>query len=160
LKNSGSARSSDGAPKPLLWIKDWNFYWQDSYVYGEPVRLPKGTLLEIEAWYDNSADNPANPRTPPQRVLFGNNTTDEMCFALFQAVTDQPGAMREMGRSMMQSMMQEWNTAPLSPEARAQIMGEAMKLFRGGRRQRPQAGRGADKKSGVDAPADSNKAAQ
>ena len=64
-----TATLPDGASKPLLWIKDWNFYWQDSYVYGDPVRLPKGTLLEIDAWYDNSADNPANPRTPPQRVL-------------------------------------------------------------------------------------------
>jgi hypothetical protein len=117
------------------------------------MRLPKGTVLEIEAWYDNSAENPLNPRTPPQRVLWGNNTTDEMCFALFQAVADEPGGMREVGRSMMQSFMQEWNTAPLSPEARVQIMSEAMKLFGGGRRQAPPAVPGGDKKPGVDAPA-------
>ncbi len=147
-----SATLPDGAVKPLIWIKDWNFYWQDSYVYGDPVRLPKGTLLEIEAWYDNSTDNPHNPRTPPQRVLFGNNTTDEMCFALFQAVADQPGGMREMGRSMMQSMMQEWNTAPLSPDARVQIMAEVMKLF-GGNRRPPQGVPGGDKKSETDAAA-------
>ncbi|MBI3864493.1 MAG: redoxin domain-containing protein [Planctomycetia bacterium] len=128
-----TATLPDGAAKPLLWIKEWNFYWQDSYVYGDPVRLPKGTVLEIEAWYDNSADNPFNPQMPPQRVLFGNATTDEMCFALFQAVADQPGGMREMGRTMMQTMMQEWNSAPLSADARGRIMAEILKLA-GGRR--------------------------
>jgi mono/diheme cytochrome c family protein len=150
-----TATFPDGAVKPLIWIKDWNFYWQDSYVYGDPVRLPKGTLLEIEAWYDNSADNPHNPRIPPQRVLFGNNTTDEMCFALFQAVADQPGGMREMGRSMMQSMMQEWNAAPLSPDARVLIMSEVMKLFGGGRR--PPQAPGNDKKPETDPAANSGK---
>lgn len=140
-----TATRPDGSVEPLIWIKDWNFYWQDSYVYRQPVSLSKGTLVEIEAWYDNSAENPLNPRTPPARVLFGNNTTDEMCFALFQAVADQPGGMREMGRSMMQSMMQEWNEAPLSADARVQIMSEVMKLFGGGRRQLPQAAPGGAK---------------
>jgi hypothetical protein len=64
--------------------------------------------------------------------------------------------MREMGRSMMQSMMQEWNAAPLSPEARVQIMAEVMKLFGGGRRQLPQTVPGGDKKSGTDPPAKKN----
>ena len=154
-----TATLPDGVIKPLIWIKDWNFYWQDSYVYGDPVRLPKGTLLEIDAWYDNSADNPLNPRTPPQRVLFGNNTTDEMCFALFQAVADQPGGMREMGRSMMQSMMQEWNAAPLSPDARVQIMAEVMKLFGGGARRPPQAVPGANKKPEAEGAASQDKPA-
>lgn len=129
-----------GEAQPLIWIKDWNFYWQDSYVYREPVHLPSGTRLDIEASYDNSADNPFNPSSPPKKVLFGNDTTDEMCFGLFQAVADNPAEMRSLGPALMQSLMQEWNDAPISAEGRAHIMTEAMKLF-GGRRgnQRPPA---------------------
>jgi Copper type II ascorbate-dependent monooxygenase, C-terminal domain len=129
-----TATLPDKSVKPLIWVKDWNFYWQDSYVYQEPVHLPKGTRIDLEAYYDNSATNPFNPSSPPKRVLFGNDTTDEMCFALFQAVADEPGAGRRMGMSMMKSFMDQWNTAPLSPDARKKIFAEAMKLFGGGRR--------------------------
>jgi hypothetical protein len=96
--------------------------------------LPKGTRIDVDASYDNSAANPFNPSSPPKRVLFGNDTTDEMCFALFQAVTDQSGAGREIGRAMMRSFMEQWATANLSPDARGKIMSEAMKLFGGRRR--------------------------
>lgn len=128
---------------PLIWIKDWNFYWQDSYIYKEPVRLPRGTRIDVAAFYDNSAQNPFNPNSPPKRVLFGNDTTDEMCFALFQAVADEPGGGRRLGMSMMRSFMEQWNTAQLSPDARTKIFAEAMKLFGGGRRRPrlPQAAR-------------------
>jgi thiol-disulfide isomerase/thioredoxin/mono/diheme cytochrome c family protein len=129
-----TATLPDKSKVPLIWIKDWNFYWQDSYVYQEPVHLPKGTRIDLEASYDNSAENPFNPSKPPKRVLFGNDTTDEMCFALFQAVADEPGAGRQLGQAMMRSFMEQWATANLSPDARGKIMAEAMKLFGGRRR--------------------------
>ncbi len=129
-----TATLPDKSVKPLIWIKDWNFYWQDSYVYREPVKLPKGTKITIEAVYDNSAANPFNPHRPPQRVLFGNDTSDEMCFALFQTVADGKNAQRRMGGSLMRSFMEEWQTAKLSPDARTKILAEAMKLFGGGMR--------------------------
>jgi len=132
-----TATLPDKSVQPLIWIKDWNFYWQDSYVYREPVKLPKGTRVTIEAYYDNSGRNPFNPHHPPQRVLFGNETTDEMCFALFQTVADGKGAQRRMGGSMMRQFLEEWQTAKLSPDARVKIMAEAMKLFGGGMRGGP-----------------------
>jgi hypothetical protein len=131
-----TATLPDKSVKPLIWIKDWNFYWQDSYVYREPVKLPQGTKVTIEAYYDNSAINPFNPHRPPQRVLFGNDTTDEMCFALFQTVADGKNAQRKMGGSLMRTFMEEWQTAKLSPDARTKILAEAMKLFGGGMRGR------------------------
>ena len=133
-----TATLPDKSVKPLIWIKDWNFYWQDSYVYREPVKLPKGTVVTIDAYYDNSAANAFNPHRPPQRVLFGNDTTDEMCFALFQTVADAPGGTRRIFGSMMRSFMDQWQTAKLSPDARARILGEAIKLFGGGARGRQQ----------------------
>src|SRR5262249_38727599 len=112
-----TATLPDESVIPLIRIKDWSFYWQDSYVYADSVHLPAGTTLELEAYYDNSADNAFNPQQPPKTVLFGNDTTDEMCFALFQAVSDEPNGMRPIGPVMMQTMMSDWNNATLSPEA-------------------------------------------
>ncbi len=54
-----TATLPDGSTQPLLWIKDWDFNWQDSYVYKEPFTLPKGTRIDVTLTYDNSADNPA-----------------------------------------------------------------------------------------------------
>lgn len=130
-----TATLPDKSVRPLIWIKDWNFYWQDSYTYREPVKLPKGTRIDVEAWYDNSAKNPFNPSSPPKPVLFGNDTTDEMCFALFQTVDVDPVAGRQMSMTVMRSFLEQWNTAPLSPEGRKRILSEAVKLF-GGRARR------------------------
>ncbi|MBX9654105.1 alkyl hydroperoxide reductase [bacterium] len=118
-----------GDPIPLIWIKDWNFYWQDSYLYQEPLRLPKGTKIVVEAAYNNSPENPANPSTPPKRVLFGNGSSDEMCFAFFQIVTDEPKAMMRIAPALMQSFLAEWQKAEIDDEAREKIVDEAGKLF-------------------------------
>lgn len=64
---------------PLVWIKDWDFNWQGEYDFREPIRLPKGTVIEVEAFYDNSTANPRNPNPMPKLVTYGQETTDEMC---------------------------------------------------------------------------------
>jgi hypothetical protein len=68
----------DGTAKPLLWIQDWDFNWQDRYDYKEPILLPKGTRIDVSITYDNSADNPHNPCNPPRRVRWGLQSFDEM----------------------------------------------------------------------------------
>jgi hypothetical protein len=73
-----TATLPDGSTKPLLWIKDWDFNWQDRYTYRAPVLLPKGTRIDVKLVYDNSADNPRNPRNPPQQVWWGEQSFDEM----------------------------------------------------------------------------------
>jgi hypothetical protein len=36
------AHLPDGSTRGLrVWIKDWDFGWQDSYFFKEPFRLPK-----------------------------------------------------------------------------------------------------------------------
>jgi hypothetical protein len=77
----------DGTTKPMLWIKDWDFNWQDRYVYKEPVDLPKGTRIDVTITWDNSADNPRNPCNPPRRVQFGLQSYDEMGGVVFQTMT-------------------------------------------------------------------------
>lgn len=68
----------DKTTQTLLWIPDWNFNWQDRYFYKTPVTLPKGTKVDVTIVYDNSADNPANPCSPPRRVQWGFQSQDEM----------------------------------------------------------------------------------
>lgn len=124
-----TATLPDGKPMPLIWIKDWKFYWQDTYMYREPVKLPKGTKIDVVAAYDNSTENPYNPSKPPRRVLFGNGSSDEMCFAFFQIVTDDQRSMMRMAPALMQSFLVEWRKANIDPEAREKIIDEAGKLF-------------------------------
>ena len=79
----------DGSRQSLFWIKDWDFAWQDQYQYKAPVPLPKGTRLEMEITYDNSADNPHNPSHPPKRVQWGEQSFDEMGSMTLQVVAAQ-----------------------------------------------------------------------
>jgi hypothetical protein len=78
----------DGATRPLIAINDWDFNWQDTYTYQQPVRLPKGGTITLEATYDNSTSNPRNPHSPPQPVRWGEKTTDEMCIGFIGYVVD------------------------------------------------------------------------
>lgn len=73
-----SAKLPDGTTRPLIAISDWDFRWQDVYRYREPFVLPKGSEISMRFTYDNSAANPRNPFRPPQRIVWGQNTTDEM----------------------------------------------------------------------------------
>jgi hypothetical protein len=82
------AAMPDGSQKPMLKIDDWDFNWQDMYTYQTAVALPKGTKLTLTATYDNSKENPRQPRPEPARVTWGEETTDEMCIAFIGFVAD------------------------------------------------------------------------
>jgi hypothetical protein len=76
----------DGAKRPLIYIDDWDFNWQLNYMFREPIRVPKGSKIRVEAIYDNSTKNPFNPNSPPKPITWGEQTTDEM-FLLVAAYT-------------------------------------------------------------------------
>lgn len=67
-----------GRTRELLSISNWDFSWQEQYSYTDFVALPKGTRLDATVVWDNSADNPNNPSSPPRRVRWGLQSTDEM----------------------------------------------------------------------------------
>ncbi len=83
----------DGTRTWLLWIRNWDFYWQDEYRYEAPVALPRGTTITMRYVYDNSASNPRNPFDPPRRVRFGSRTSDEMGDLLLMVVPRDPGEL-------------------------------------------------------------------
>jgi Flp pilus assembly protein TadD/mono/diheme cytochrome c family protein len=74
----GFATLPDGTRTWLIYIKDWDFDWQDFYAYAKPFVLPKGTELTMEITYDNSAGNRRNPHSPPRRVTWGQKSSNEM----------------------------------------------------------------------------------
>ena len=78
-----TATLPDKTEKTLIDIKNWNYNWQDEYYYERPFKLPEGTRLDVEAVFDNSAENPSNPSSPPKRVTWGDGTKDEMMFCFF-----------------------------------------------------------------------------
>jgi hypothetical protein len=74
----GIAELPDGTTRWLIYIREWDFHWQDAYRYVSPVALPAGTRLRMEYTYDNSDDNPLNSNHPPRRISYGQRTSDEM----------------------------------------------------------------------------------
>lgn len=112
------AHLPDGRIEPLVLIRDWDFNWQETYQYREPLRLPRGTRLELKAHYDNSAANTRNPSRPPKAVRWGEQTTDEMCIAFLEvapaAAADQvtaprpTEALRFLVRSRIYGRYQAW----------------------------------------------------
>ncbi len=69
----------DGTSRVLSRVSDFNFNWHLNYVYDEHAAplLPKGTVLHLKSWYDNTSANRANP-DPNQWVGYGDRTVDEM----------------------------------------------------------------------------------
>jgi peroxiredoxin len=69
--------SPNGNRHRLLDVPRYDFNWQLEYRLAEPLDVPRGSRIELTGWYDNSADNPANP-DPTQTVRWGPQTEDEM----------------------------------------------------------------------------------
>jgi tetratricopeptide (TPR) repeat protein/mono/diheme cytochrome c family protein len=86
----GTATLPDGSQQDLLWIRQWDFRWQDRYRYRSPLFLPKGTRIAMRFTYDNSSANPNNRNHPPQRVRSGPRSTDEMGQLWLEVVPRRP----------------------------------------------------------------------
>jgi hypothetical protein len=72
----------DGTTQTLSYVNDFNFNWMNNYIYADdaaPV-LPKGTIIHVKAWHDNTTAKASNP-DPNQWVGWGDRTVDEMAHA-------------------------------------------------------------------------------
>jgi hypothetical protein len=78
----------DGKKHSLIGVKNWDFHWHERYRLVTPLQLPRGTVIHVQATYDNSADNPSNPNHPPKLVKYGNNLTDEMVSCQLEVITE------------------------------------------------------------------------
>lgn len=61
-------------PQYMLDIPKWDFDWQDSYYFVEPLQLNRGDVMRMTCNWDNTKSE--NPRY----VVWGEGTEDEMCF--------------------------------------------------------------------------------
>ena len=71
---------------PLIKIDDWNFRWQYFYTFPKMKKIPKNSMIIVEAEFDNTENNVDNPFNPPKKIKEKNwgdgkgsmKTTDEM----------------------------------------------------------------------------------
>ncbi|HEY1599832.1 MAG TPA: redoxin domain-containing protein [Pirellulales bacterium] len=75
----------DGTQETLLDVPKYDFNWQLWYMLKEPRQIPKGSRMVCTAYFDNSADNPANPN-PAHTVNWGEQTWDEMMFGFYSVI--------------------------------------------------------------------------
>ena len=81
------AKYPDGKTETLLSVPKYDFNWQLSYYLQQPKVLPKGTIIECTAHFDNSANNKYNP-DPTKEVHFGEQTWEEMMIGFFEVSFD------------------------------------------------------------------------
>ena len=77
----------NGKTETVSYVDQFNFNWMTNYIYADdaaPV-YPKGTIIHVVAWYDNTANNKFNP-DPTQWVGWGDRTVDEMAHAWMNVV--------------------------------------------------------------------------
>jgi hypothetical protein len=77
----------DGARQIISYVGNFNFNWMTNYIYDDDAAplLPKGTVIHVTAWYDNTKANKNNP-DPDQWVGYGDRTVDEMAHAWMNVV--------------------------------------------------------------------------
>ena len=71
-----------GTSVVLSHVAEFDFNWHNNYVYADNAAplLPKGTIIKVKAWHDNTAASRGNP-DPNVWVGYGQRTVDEMAHA-------------------------------------------------------------------------------
>ncbi len=82
-----TALSPTGQQTVISYISNFDFNWMTSYQYADDAAplLPKGTILKVTAWHDNTSAKKSNP-DPNQWVGWGDRTVDEMAHAWINIV--------------------------------------------------------------------------
>jgi hypothetical protein len=111
-----TATLPNGEIKTLLSIGDWDFAWQDRYFFKDFVSLPRGTRLDAEVHWDNSASNPHNPSNPPIPITWGEQSKDEMgsvsLIAVPRVMSDYAALVREQRGRTQNAAMERLKAEP------------------------------------------------
>ncbi len=116
------ASTPSGQDIPLIWIKNWDFNWQEQYGFAKPIHLPEGTIVHAEFVYDNSSDNFRNPNNPPKRVTFGEQTTDEMALIFGGAIVSKNDDMQKYMRGLLFQNLRDLPRLGASPANALKVM--------------------------------------
>ena len=77
------------------------------YRYATPIVLPRGTTISMRFAYDNSAANPRNPFNPPRRIVWGQNTSDEMGDLWIQVIPRTPADLSTLSDDVERKKLAE-----------------------------------------------------
>jgi hypothetical protein len=94
----------DGRDQIVLSVPKYDFNWQLLYQPAKTIRVPKGTRMYVEAYYDNSRANRHNPN-PERTVYLGRMTWEEMMAPFFGVLIDSnvdPNQVIKLGRFAVQ----------------------------------------------------------
>ena len=90
----------DGRKQTLLSVPRWDFNWQNTYQFAEPIKMPKGVRLHAVAHWDNSRNNPYNP-DPDKEVRFGLQTWEEMMVGWCVYTWERPDTAEKLARQKL-----------------------------------------------------------
>lgn len=85
------AVTPDGDAIFLIKIDNWDFNWQETYQFTRLQKIPRGSSIFVEATFDNTMQNPANPTRPPKTVTYGWETASEMLDMILFYLVYKPG---------------------------------------------------------------------
>ncbi|MCA9688666.1 MAG: monooxygenase [Myxococcales bacterium] len=69
----------------VLDVPRWDFNWQMGFDLAEPARFSPGQELNVQCWWDNSAENQPivdGVKQEPKDLDWGEGTSDEMCLGI------------------------------------------------------------------------------
>jgi len=125
----------DGKQKLLLSLPRYDFNWQRSYTFAEPIKVPAGSRLIAHYVYDNSKRNPSNP-DPSIKVSWGEQSFQEMLFTSLsfrwvgETAAHRVNYDEEMGRTRLLGMMDDNIDGKLQKsELRGQMGNALLKYF-------------------------------
>lgn len=102
----------DGTKQELINLPRYDFNWQRTYDFAEPVTVPAGAKLVATYLYDNSVRNAANP-DPDDTVIWGDQSWEEMHYtSIYYEWTDErvgqeADATREMRAMRVMGMLDD-----------------------------------------------------
>jgi mono/diheme cytochrome c family protein len=74
-----SAFLPDGTERVLVWSRGNKYDWQPTYYFKQGISFPKGTRIEVTAYFDNSDDNPNNPNDTAKPMRWSEITSEPLC---------------------------------------------------------------------------------
>ena len=116
----------DKTEEILLDVPHYDFNWQNGYVLAEPKQMPAGTRIHCEAWFDNSAENIANP-DPKSSVRWGDQTWEEMMIGYFDATPAVAQAAKISGSRTAEFLKKQKESAGKPDEKLAGLAKSAFK---------------------------------
>jgi len=91
----------DGRKQTILSVPHYDFNWQLGY--NVSINVPKGTIMRVDAHFDNSVNNKFNPN-PSRTVYYGSMTWEEMMNPFYSVVVPKDANPREIVRSKYQQV--------------------------------------------------------